>query len=115
MRFTSVKENYGSGYSSSTGKFTCSHPGLYFFSTSLTEFIEALHNPLYCYIHKNNATLIQTHTYIMEDNIKNIGATYETSAFIVVHLSQGDQVYVNCTSYFLYKCSSFSGFLVQSD
>ena len=114
MLFYSVKNNYGSGYSSSTGKFTCSHPGLYYFSTSL---IKPRTTPpvdrILCYIYKNTSSLVETFIDPTDDDTDK--GTYETSAFIVVHLTLGDQVYVKCNVGKLSMDSSFSGFLVQSD
>ena len=114
MRFTSVKENYGSGYSSSTGKFTCSHPGLYYFSTSLIKSRDYTHpvDMISCYIYKNTSDLVLTAINPTDDDTDK--GSYETSAFLVVHLSRGDQVYVKCYDR-LDDYSSFSGFLVQSD
>ena len=114
VRFDSVKINYGSGYSSSTGKFTCSHPGLYYFSTSLIKLKDST-TPvdwIYCSIYKNTSALVKTETDPTEGDTDK--GSYETSAFLVVHLSLGDQVYVMCTFGKLSYDSSFSGFLVQS-
>ena len=115
MQFNSVKNNYGSGYSPSTGKFTCSHPGLYYFSASLIKYRGSL-NPvdrIRCFIYKNTSNLVGTQIDPTDDDTDH--GSYETSAFIVVHLSQGDQVYVTCSLGILSGYSSFSGFLVQSD
>ena len=115
VRFYFVKNNYGSGYSSSTGKFTCSHPGLYYFSTSLIKSRDSTHpvDRISCYIYKNTSDLVQTRIDPTDDDT-DIGS-YETSTFLVVHLSQGDQVFVKCIVGKLSVYSSFSGFLVQSD
>ena len=115
VRFDYVKNNYGSGYSSSTGKFTCSHPGLYYFSTSLIKLRDTI-TPvdfIGCYIYKNTSDLVRTFIDPTDDDTDK--GSYETSAFIVVHLSRGDQVYVKCDVGKLSVYSSFSGFLVQSD
>ena len=109
-----MKTNYGSGYSSSTGKFTCSHPGLYYFSTSL---IKMRTTPkvdyIKCYMYKDDSMLIGTNTDPTDDDTDK--GSYETSAFITVHLSRGDQVYVECPYGKLNVYSSFSGFLIQSE
>ena len=114
VHFDSVKTNYGSGYSPSTGKFTCSHPGLYYFSTSLIKYRDTtvIVDLIVCYIYKNLASLIETSTDPADDDTDK--GSYETSAFITVHLSRGDQVYVKCSGK-LEAWSSFSGFLIQSD
>ena len=115
VQFDFIKTNYGSGYSSSTGKFTCSHPGLYYFSASLIKRRDTSNKVdfIRCYIYKNTAWQIETKTDPTDDDTDK--GSYETSAFITVHLSRGDQVYVKCTSGKLSSYSSFSGFLIQSD
>ena len=114
VQFNYVKTNYGSGYSPSTGKFTCSHPGLYYFSTSLIKLRDTTDKVdwIRCFIYKNTSWLIETVTDPSDDDT-DLGS-YETSAFITVHLSRGDQVYVTCAGR-LESQSSFSGFLIQSD
>ena len=115
VQFDFVETNYGSGYSSSTGKFTCSHPGLYYFSTSLIKERTSSRQVDYinCYINKNNSFLIRTYIDPTDDDTDK--GSYETSAFIVVHLSPGDQVYVKCQYGKLNVHSSFSGFLIHYD
>ena len=110
-----VTANFGFGYSSTTGKFICSHPGLYFFAATL---IKRRNNVdpvdvLECFIDRNKSYLVKTYIDPTDDDTDN--GSYETSAFVVVHLSQGDQVYVRCDDGKLDYESSFSGFLIQSD
>ena len=117
LKFHSVKTNYGGGYSSSTGKFTCNHAGLYYFSLSLIK-ERANHtvaDMAYCYIKKNSDSLIWTHTDPSDDDTDD--GSYETSAFIVIHLTYGDNVYVGgcSSSSSLDGYSSFSGFLIRAD
>ena len=115
VQFDSIKTNYGSRYSPSTGRFTCSHPGLYYFSTSLIKLRTNVRevDRIMCYIYKNTGSLITTVTDPTDDDTDK--GSYETSAFLTVHLSRGDQVYVMCTSGKLNSYSSFSGILIQSD
>ena len=114
VQFDSVKTNYGYRYSPITGKFTCSHPGLYYFSASLIKERNIPHffGFVACHIKRNSEFLLGTVIDPTNDDT-DIG-TYETSAFLTVHLSRGDQVYVKCYSS-LDIHSSFSGFLIQSD
>ena len=115
MTFDYVHTNYGSGYSSSTGKFTCSHPGLYYFSTSLIKLRDTTNkvDHISCYINKNTSTLVNTGIDPTDDDTDK--GSYETSAFIAVHLFRGDQVYIGCGIGKLGGYSSFSGFLIHSD
>ena len=117
LKFDSIKTNYGNRYSTSTGKFTCNHAGLYFFALSLIK-ERAAHSTAdmaYCYIMKNTSNLIYTQTDPRDDDTDN--GSYETSAFIVVHLNSGDTVYAGgCTATdHLNSYSSFSGVLLRAD
>ena len=62
VQFYSAKTNYGSGYSSSTRKFTCSHPGLYYFSVSLIKERDYYNivDSVVCIIYENTVALIST-------------------------------------------------------
>ena len=115
VQFDSIRTSYGSGYSSSTGKFTCSHSGLYYFSVSLIKkgSDDNIVDDLYCTIYKNDDFLISTKTDPTDDDTDK--GSYETSTFIVIHLLREDQVYVTCPWGRLDNKSSFSGFLVQQD
>ena len=115
IHFDSIKTNYGSGYSSSTGKFTCSHPGLYFFSVSLIKKRDLTNivDWISCHIYQNSESLINTWIDPTDDDTDK--GCYETSAFLTIHLSMGDQVYVTCAVGILDGLSSFSGFLLKSD
>ena len=115
IQFNFIKTNYGSGYSPSTGKFTCSHPGLYYFSASLIKRRATTNKVdwIVCDIYKNTTLLIDTKIDPTDDDTDK--GSYETSAFVTVHLSRRDQVYVKCDLGKLESYSSFSGFLIQSD
>ena len=113
--FDTTETNFGSGYSPTTGKFTCSHPGLYFFATTLIKLRDNADpvDALGCDIFRNTVYIVETYIDPTDDDTDK--GSYETSAFVVVHLSQGDQVYVRCYDGKLDYESSFSGFLIQSD
>lgn len=117
LTFDSLKTNYGDCYSTTTGKFTCIYSGLYFFALSLIKerANHSIENMAYCYIYKNDKKLMYTQTDPRDDDTDN--GSYETSAFLVVHLNQGDKVYVGWCSgqTSINEHSSFSGFLLQSD
>lgn len=117
LTFDFLRTNYGDCYSTTTGKFTCSYSGLYFFALSLIK-ERANHSIAYlasCYIYKNGIPQMFIETDPRDDETDN--GSYETSAFIVVHLNQGDTVYAGSCSKqsSINKHSSFSGFLLQSD
>ena len=116
VRFSYIKSNIGSRYSSSTGQFTCDYPGLYYFSVSLIKLRTDHSNAdmVNCYIRKNSLNLINTKTDPRDDDTDN--GSYETSAFLVIHLSSGDTVDVGgCSSTKLESQSSFTGFLLKTD
>ena len=113
--FNTLKSAYGTGYSTSTGVFTCYQPGLYYFSSSLikTRSYDPRIDLIACYLYINSNPLIYT---IIDptDTEVDIGL-YETSIFHVTHLAIGDQVYIKCTSGTIEIRSTFSGFLIVSD
>ena len=125
MRFTKVVSNVGNGYSSTTGAFTCDHPGLYYFSLTGIK-IHSLDNtsPISCAIRRNH--IVQTTSF----TDPNTRGAYSTGTSLVIHLAHGDRVDVgNCTvaaslsflppsfitAFVLDSDSTFSGFLLQSD
>ena len=117
LKFTNVKTNVGYRYSSSTGKFTCNHPGLYYFSLSLIKTREphSIADMVFCYIRKDGVNMVYTKIDPRDDDTDN--GSYETSAFLVVHLSNGETVDVggcsDASSIDMY--SSFTGFLLKAD
>ena len=117
VRFPNIKSNIGGRYSSSTGQFTCNYPGLYYFSVSLIKLRTSHSNSdmVYCYIRKNGVNLIGTVTDPRDDDTDY--GSYETSAFLVIHLSSAETVDVgSCSgSTKLEGWSSFSGFLLKAD
>ena len=116
VRFPSIKSNIGNRYSSSTGQFTCNYPGLYYFSVSLiklrTDIVHA--EMVSCSIRKNGINVVNTITDPRDDDTDN--GSYETSAFLVIHLSSGETVNVGgCSATKLQSQSSFTGFLLKAD
>ena len=116
LRFTSVKSYIGSGYSSTTGAFTCRHPGLYYFSLSLIKRRDSSEpDQVYCYIRKNSSSLIRT-KIDPNDKYADYGS-YGTSVSLVVRLAAGDRVDVGGCSgaETIDGYSTFSGFLLKAD
>ena len=117
LRFTDVKTNLGYRYSSSTGKFTCNHPGLYYFSLSLIKARQptAVADWVSCFIRKNGIPMMFAAIDPTDDDTDN--GTYETSAFLLVHLGNGDTVDVGICSVAssIDNTSSFTGFLLKAD
>ena len=118
VKFQTVESNYGSGYSPSTGHFTCSHAGYYYFSVSLIKSNNghASSDGIWCDMLKNSVSVIWL--YNDPTDTADNGA-YETSGFAFVHLSHGDTIYIKCDINYsvttLHAYSSFSGFMVSSD
>ena len=116
LRFTSVKSNIGSGYASTTGVFTCKHPGLYYFSLSLIkQRASSKPNNVYCYIRKNGTYRI--YTYINPGDRYADYGSYGTSVSLVIHLAAGDQIDIGGCSPdgTIFSLSTFSGFLLKAD
>ena len=116
VRFSIIRSNLGGRYSPSSGQFTCNSPGLYYFSVSLIK-SRSPHSSadmVNCYIRKNGVNLIGTITDPRDEDTDY--GSYETSAFLVIHLSSGDTVDVGgCSSTKLESQSSFTGFLLKAD
>ena len=119
VKFQTVKSNYGSGYSPSTGHFTCSYARYYYFSVSLIKPRNghASSDGIWCDMLKNSVDVIRLYNDPTDDTGDN--GAYETSGFAFVHLSHGDTIYIkfliNYSVQTLHSYSSFSGFMVSSD
>lgn len=114
MRFSRIITNIGGGYNTTSGQFTCSVPGLYFFALSLLKERTSTrkYDIVSCYIRRNGIDLVQAYLDPTDDDTDKGGA--EVSAFIIVSLSSGDIIEVGGCRHkaAAYNSrSSFSGFL----
>ncbi|XP_053386492.1 A disintegrin and metalloproteinase with thrombospondin motifs adt-2-like [Mercenaria mercenaria] len=109
--FPHVIENYGNGYDSSTGRFTCKVPGIYNFAVQISK-VYGKSNAFECFIYKNSVQEVGA----IEGPV---GQTYSMSISATFHLNKNDYVYIGgCTGivdYFTHRKSSFTGFLVTPD
>jgi len=107
VMFPSVTYNEGSGYNSSTGKFTAPVSGVYAFTKQTCTIHRYAHTAL---VH-NNQTVLTAESY------SNMIASC-TSAYTFVQMSKRDQMWVITTSvsHFFdvdpYQKTSFAGALV---
>ncbi|XP_060600751.1 cerebellin-1-like [Ruditapes philippinarum] len=128
QNYSKVHFNEGTDFNADTGIFSCSKPGVYYFSASLikkrayenSEKVDLLH----CIIYKNTGTMLELRVdptdgpKVDVDNISaDIGSTAVTNS-MVIRLGKGDTVYLGdsdnpLTS--LESWSSFSGFLLYPD
>ena len=115
VRFDTLRSVYGTGYSTSTGVFTCYQQGLYYFSSSLvkTRSYDPRIDQIICQMYQNSNVKVDTRVDPTDGEVDY--GSYETSLFLVIHLAYGDQVYVKCTTGTLEYYSSFSGFLIVAD
>ena len=119
LTFSTVLTNIGGQYSATTGKFTCKHPGLYYFSLSLSKKRTSTRgeaDQVFCYIRHNGVNKIRAYTDPKDDSTDEGG--YEAGNSIILHLNAGDTVdlgscYTKYTAYGSH--SSFSGFLLHHD
>ena len=114
IRFTNVITNIGEHYNSSSGDFTCQHPGIYVFLLHIWK--ASGEENAYCYIRKNGTNTIQAQSAVMS----SIASSYDgVSNSVILHLVQGDIVDLGDCSYigtfYPYSNTSFSGFLLQKD
>lgn len=117
VKFDDVISNYGNGYSTDTGKFTCTTPGLYMFHLTVV----SKTNWGYAYIVKNTTKIVlalSTLDLQLLNNNNNGKTRFESgSTSAVVALKVGDEVWVKSgsttktTSYEWH--SAFSGVLIS--
>lgn len=113
--FTHVIYNYGNGYSTSTGKFTCSIPGIYYFSVHLAYKFLMNFTPetskIDCSIYVNSALQANAVGTVETGYIFSFSGTYQ--------LKEHDTVYVGGCKLdpplFVDRNSYFNGFLVYPD
>ena len=112
VRFNNVLTNVGNRYNSTTGKFTCDVPGIYYFS--LVVYKTARADLASCFIRKNHHNTIEafSNPVPMDD-----GGYFEASTSVVLDLAHGDTVdLAGCTHPSTMEwLTSFSGFLVSPD
>jgi hypothetical protein len=106
LDFQSVVTNIGSAYNTTTGKFTCSHRGVYVFATTLVayQFLAVSGH-----IVKNDVDQIDVF-----DHVANSSAPLHypsASGQVVMSLDVGDQVWVR-NDFPLYFLSTFTGFIL---
>ncbi|XP_038052432.1 collagen alpha-1(X) chain-like [Patiria miniata] len=108
--FDHVVTNVGGGYSSQTGIFTCTIPGLYFFTASLLS--QNNRRTLYVKLRKNDEMIVSLYT--------NDPAIHrQVSNSVVIDLAAGDRIWLafggQNVGFFgnVNRHSFFSGFLLQ--
>lgn len=109
FKFNKIMSNYGNGYSTSTGKFTCKIPGLYFFTISIISYT----NYETAWIVKNKSDVVEALTTSVSTVLfKQRFESGSTSA--VLKLNIGDKVWVKTYSKATYEWNScFSGMLIS--
>ncbi|XP_060600749.1 complement C1q tumor necrosis factor-related protein 5-like isoform X2 [Ruditapes philippinarum] len=126
--YAKIHFNEGTDFNADTGTFSCSKPGVYYFTASLikkrayenSEKVDLVH----CIIYKNTETMLEL---LVDPNdgpkvdVNNISADIGSTAVtnsMVVRLERGDTVYLgDCDNPLtsLEPYSSFSGFLLYQD
>ncbi|XP_070541974.1 complement C1q subcomponent subunit B-like [Ptychodera flava] len=112
--YDKVYSNVGNGYSSSTGKFTCSVSGIYFFMISGMR-IHSHSHFMYICLMKNNEKL--PCVYVHNSGQRHYGAA---SNSVIIDLEAGDEVWVRLGyGHALYSDSneyaSFTGYLLHEN
>lgn len=107
VSFSRIVTNIGGQYFPNTGKFYCSHPGIYYFSMAIYK--NYYSQVAYCYMRKNGAGLLYAQS--------TASSSSDGSHSAIVHLSSGDVVDLGGCSGVSYMSiySSFSGFLLKAD
>lgn len=111
--FSRVLVNYGNGYSSTTGRFTCTVPGLYFFSASLSK-TQRVVEYVFCFIKINSQTRVGS---IESSTITT--AAYSLTITGTFNLNRNDYVNIGtchgADTLETQDWSSFNGFLISAD
>ncbi|XP_004675135.1 PREDICTED: adiponectin [Condylura cristata] len=113
IRFTKIFYNQQNHYDSTTGKFHCNIPGLYYFSYHITVYLKDIKVSLY----KKDKAILFTYDQYQEKDVD------QASGSVLLHLETGDevwlQVYGNEEHNGLYadnvNDSTFTGFLLYHD
>nr|XP_009508987.1 PREDICTED: adiponectin [Phalacrocorax carbo] len=113
IRFSKIFYNEQSHYDTSTGKFVCSIPGVYYFAYHLTVYLTDVKVSLY----KKDKAVIFTYDQFQKNNVD------QASGSVLLHLNAGDevwlQVYGEGDNNGIYadniNDSTFMGFLLYPD
>lgn len=84
IRFSKIFYNEQSHYDTSTGKFLCSIPGMYYFAYHLTVYLTDVKVSLY----KKDKAVIFTYDQFQKNNVD------QASGSVLLHLSTGDEVWL---------------------
>ena len=116
LTFATTITNSGD-FSASTGTFTCSQPGNYFFSVTLDKQRVDSIDQVYCTLEKNGASLANIWADPSDGDHGGDYGSATASNTAIVHLNRGDTVYLSGCSAVnsMHVYSSFTGFLVKPD
>jgi hypothetical protein len=111
--FPHIINNIGNGYDNATGKFTCTIPGLYFFSFQTSHVYKSFTALVECFIFRNQDIVVGA------SDLRNDDGGYSIGVSATLQLDTKDTVYIGgCTGISVVYCderSSFTGFLVRPD
>ncbi|XP_053387602.1 thrombospondin-2-like isoform X2 [Mercenaria mercenaria] len=113
--FPIVDHNYGGGYNSNTGTFTCPVAGIYYFAVTLRKDISADSDQVYCQLFINSHSTLGTGDNLINDD----KSSYSMTMSGTFHLNRNDHVSVgNCYGADALMNShdcAFTGFIVLPD
>ena len=109
--WSSPKLNIGQHYDNTTGKYNAPYNGTYMFQLHMYK--KRYADFFYCRIKKNSGLIA---TAIAPSETANNG-NYESSTSVIVHLEEGDKVYVGDCDNFSYMdfWTAFNGVLLDKD
>lgn len=114
IKFSKIFYNEQNHYDTTTGKFRCSTPGVYYFTYHLTVYVSDAKVSLY----KKNTAVIITYDQYQKDNVD------QASGSVLLHLEAGDEVWLQVygggeenTGVYADNVndSTFTGFLLYPD
>lgn len=106
----------GNDFDRNTGIFTCSVPGIYYFTVSLIKPTSDTYiDVITCHLFRNDALETLISSEFMSEETQLSGRSITNS--VLLHLGAGDTVYLgSCTDpKAMEYYSSFTGFLVSAD
>ncbi|XP_045173185.2 complement C1q-like protein 2 [Mercenaria mercenaria] len=115
LAFTTVVTNEGNSYDTSTGRFTCSINGLYYFSLHIIKKRSSSVDASGCYINLNGSSKVRAYIDPQDGSSGADAGSYGVSNSVYLKLKAGDVITIeNCgggAADAVESWSSFSGYL----